>query len=347
MHEESSERPSGHRSTRDRSAADYLGLGLRGVCIGSADIVPGVSGGTMAFILGIYEELIDSIRGFGRRDFLWALARLRLRDAFAIINWRFLLAVGAGVGLAILTLARGLGWLLEHHPVYVWSFFFGLVFASVIAVSRRIDRWPPLLGVTLVAGAIAAYIFVGLVPLETPETWWFLFVAGAMASCAMILPGISGAFLLLLLGKYEYVLDAVERIDIGRLVFVGAGAAVGLISFTQVLGWLLRKYHDLMIALLTGLMLGSLRKVWPWKEDVDWLRDAGGGFVLDSHGQRKVIEQALVLPDVSSGAMIGEVAGAVALALVGFGAIVVIDRFAESRKEERREEAIAASRGEK
>ena len=286
----------------------------------------------MAFILGIYEELIESIRAFGRRDFLTALVQRRFREVSEIINWKFLLAVGTGIGIAVLTLARGLGWLLENHPVYVWSFFFGLVLASVIAVSRRIDRWPPLLGVTLVLGAVASYIIVGLLPLETPEAWWFLFVAGAMASCAMILPGISGAFILLLLGKYQYVLGAVNRFDIGPLVFVGAGAVVGLVSFSQVLGWMFRKYHDLMVALLTGLMLGSLRKVWPWKEDLNWLQDAAGEVVLDSHGQRKVIEQALVLPDVSTSGEVGQVVAAVALALAGFGAIVLLDRFAAEGK---------------
>ncbi len=296
--------------------------------MGAADIVPGVSGGTMAFILGIYEELIESIRAFGRRDFLTALVQRRFREVSEIINWKFLLAVGTGIGIAVLTLARGLGWLLENHPVYVWSFFFGLVLASVIAVSRRIDRWPPLLGVTLVLGAVASYIIVGLLPLETPDEWWFLFVAGTMASCAMILPGISGAFILLLLGKYKFVLDAIKSFDIGSLVSVVAGAVVGLVSFSQVLGWMFRKYHDLMVALLTGLMLGSLRKVWPWKEDLDWLRDPSGAFFMDSHGQRKVIEQALVLPDVSTSGEVGQVVAAVALALGGFGAILLLDRFA-------------------
>lgn len=290
----------------------------------------------MAFILGIYEELIEAIRTFGRRDFLTALVFLRIRDAFALINWKFLLAVGVGVAISVLTLARGLGWILEHHPVYIWSFFFGLVLASVIAVSRRVDRWPPLLGVTLVLGAVSSYIIVGLVPLTTPEAWWFLIVSGAMGSCALILPGISGAFILLLLGKYHFVLNAIKNVDILPLLIVGTGAAVGLISFAQVLGWLFRNYHDLMIALLTGLMLGSLRKVWPWKEDLDWLRDAAGEFVLDRHGNRKAIKQAMVLPDLSSSAEVGQFIAAVALAVGGFGVIVVLDRFAERTKQRRR-----------
>ena len=294
--------------------------------MGAADIVPGVSGGTMAFILGIYEELIFSIRTLGRRDFLQALVRLRLKDAFAQLNWRFLLALAAGIALAVLTLARGLGWLLEHYSVSVWSFFFGLVLASVLAVSRRVERWSPELWAALGAGAVGAYIFVGLVPLQTPEVWWFLVASGAMASCALILPGISGAFVLLLLGKYQFVLSAIKNLDIFRLFFVAAGAAVGLISFAQVLGWLFRRFHDVMIAVLTGLMLGSLRKVWPWKEDVDWLRDAAGAFVLDSHGSRKVIEQATVFPDLSSGAEAGQLIAAVLLALSGFAVVVVLDR---------------------
>src|SRR5690554_5724335 len=186
------------------SVQRYLGLVLRGIFMGAADIVPGVSGGTMAFILGIYEELIDSIRMVGQPEFIKATLGLRLREALDMLNWKFLLAVATGIFIAVFTLAHALEWLLVNQPVFVWSFFFGLVLASVFVVSRRIDRWTPSLVVAMVLAAAAAFLLVGLVPGQTPDTWWFLFLSGAVAICAMILPGISGAFILVLLGKYEY-----------------------------------------------------------------------------------------------------------------------------------------------
>ncbi|MCA9970282.1 MAG: DUF368 domain-containing protein [Anaerolineales bacterium] len=310
-----------------RGLRDYAGLMLRGVAMGASDIVPGVSGGTMAFILGIYEELINSIRMVGQPEFLQAVFRLRIKDAINLLNWPFLLSVALGIGLAILTLAHGLEWLLIHQPVFLWSFFFGLVLASVLTVSRRIPRWSPPLGVALVAGALGAYVLVGLVPAQTPETWWFLFLSGALAICAMILPGISGAFILVLLGKYQYILGAVTGRDFVTLALVAAGAAVGIVTFAQLLGWLFKRYHDMTVALLTGLMLGSLRKVWPWKVDVSWLTDVNGQFVLDSFGEQIVTEQVNVLPALS-GAGAAEFAGALGLAVLGFGLILVVERLA-------------------
>lgn len=309
-------------AARPRSPIEYAGLVARGFCMGAADVVPGVSGGTMAFILGIYEELIESIREVGQPPFLRALSRLRIREMFAILNWKFLLSVLTGIGLAVLTLARGLEWLLENRPVLVWSFFFGLVLASVIAVSRRIERWRFPLWLALVAGTVFAYILVGLVPLQTPETWWFLFLSGAVAICAMILPGISGAFILVLLSKYEYVLNAVNRRDIGDIFWVGAGAVIGIVTFAQVLGWLFRRYHDLTVAVLTGFMLGSLRKVWPWKVDVQWM--------IDRHGERVPTVQNNILPDAFG----GEVLVAIGLAVLGLVLVLVLDWWAARKAPE-------------
>lgn len=309
-------------AARPRSAVEYAGLVARGFCMGAADVVPGVSGGTMAFILGIYEELIESIREVGQPRFLRALSRLRFREMFAILNWKFLLAVLTGIGLAVLTLARGLEWLLENRPVLVWSFFFGLVLASVIAVSRRIERWGFPLWLALIAGTAFAYVLVGLVPLQTPETWWFLFLSGAIAICAMILPGISGAFILVLLSKYEYVLNAVNRRDIGDVFWVGAGAVIGIVTFAQVLGWLFRRYHDVTVAVLTGFMLGSLRKVWPWKVDVQWM--------IDRHGERVPTVQHNVLPE----AIGGEVMIAIGLAVLGLVLVLLLDWWAARKAPE-------------
>ncbi len=315
-----------------RGWRDYAGLTLRGMAMGASDIVPGVSGGTMAFILGIYEELIDSIRTVGQPHFLRALVRFRIKELFRILNWQFLTAVALGILLAILTLSRGLEWLLIHQPVLLWSFFFGLVLASVFTVSKRISHWTPPLWAALLLAAVAAYILVGLVPLQTPQTWWFLILSGALAICAMILPGISGAFILVLLGKYQDVLAAVNNRDLLTLFFVALGAVIGLVSFAQVLGWLFKQYHNFTIAALTGLMLGSLRKVWPWKVDVAWLLDSTGNRVVDSHGEFIVTQQQNILPSLATSAEVGQLVTAVLLALFGFVLILLLERLA-NRKE--------------
>jgi putative membrane protein len=275
----------------------------------------------MAFILGIYEELIDSIRAFGRAPFFRAISRFRIAEALAIVNWKFLLALLSGIGLAVLSLAKAIEWSLANQPVYVWSFFFGLVLASVITVAKRILKWSPLLVASLLLGMVGAYVLVGLVPLQTPDDWWFLFLAGALAICAMILPGISGAFILLLLGKYHYVLAAVNDRNPVPIFWVGLGCAVGIVTFAQVLGWLFRRYHDVTVAALTGLMLGSLRKVWPWKVDLAW--------VLDRHGERVPTVQENVLPSLMvNGAVNLQVIFAVALAIGGFVVVLLLDRWA-------------------
>ncbi len=303
-----------------RSILQYLGLSVRGFLMGCADVVPGVSGGTMAFILGIYEELIQSIRNVARPVFLRPLSRGRIGEALEAINLKFLLSVGTGIILAILSMAKLLEWLLESQPIIVWSFFFGLVLASVFVVARRARRWTFSTVVALVGGTVAAYFVVGMVPLQTPETWWFLLFSGALAICAMILPGISGAFVLLILGKYEYVLGAVNDRNLSVIALVVAGAAFGIVSFAQLLGWLFQKFHDLTIALLTGLMLGSLRKIWPWKVDVEW--------IIGRHGERLPTVQENVLPQLfTGGGFNGEVGMAIVLGIAGLVAVILLERW--------------------
>ena len=301
---------------RRRTPAEYLGLVARGFCMGAADVVPGVSGGTMAFILGIYEELIESIRSVAQRPFLRALTRFRIREAAAAINLPFLLAVLAGIFAAILTLAKGIEWLLEHQPVLIWSFFFGLVLASVVAVARTIARWTPGLWMALLGGTVGAYILVGAVPVQTPEAAWFIFISGAIAICAMILPGISGSFILVLLGKYHYILSALNDRNFPPILWLMLGAAVGIVSFAQVLGWLFKRYHDVTVAVLTGLMLGSLRKVWPWKVDVAW--------ITGRHGEQIPTVQHNVMP----AGFTAEVGMAIALAVFGLLLVLVLDWWA-------------------
>jgi putative membrane protein len=317
-----------------RTIRDYLGIYLRGVAMGASDIVPGVSGGTMAFILGIYEEFISSLRMLGEPEFLRALVGLRIRRLFELLNWPFLLALALGIFTAILTLAHSLEWLLVHRPVYLWSFFFGLVLASVFTVSKRIRRWFLPLIVAAAVGFVAAYLLVGLAPATTPNSWWFLIVSGILASCAMILPGISGAFILVLLGKYQFVLNAVTSRDVLTLAFVGMGAAVGIVTLAQVLSWLFRRYHDLTVAILTGLMLGSLRRVWPWKIDTEWLLDQNGQFLLDSSGELIVIKQLNMLPELSTTAGVTEFVLALVIGIIGFVTILIIDRVASRQKKQ-------------
>lgn len=267
---------------------------LRGMAMGAADIVPGVSGGTMALILGIYQRLIGSIRALARPAFLRALRRGDWSQAIDEVNGSFLLALAAGIATSVLALSRLLSTLLEARQVFVYAFFFGLILASVVLVARRIERAGPFLtGWLLFAvGAVAAYLLVGLTPAQTPQSVWFLFLSGALAVSALLLPGISGAFVLVLLGKYEFVLHAISRFDVASLAAVIAGAFAGMLSFAQVLGWLFRKYHDATLALLCGIMLGALRKVWPWQTGQDevtvnlpppgdwWSADQGVGWAI-------------------------------------------------------------------
>ena len=236
--------------------------------MGAADIVPGVSGGTMAFILGIYQELLNSIKS-ADSHLLRLLLKLKFSEASNYFPWRFLAAVGIGILIAILTLAKALETQLETNPTQVWSFFFGLVLASILTVARSIKGWRPSLVLFASSSCLVSYLILGVTPTTTPETNWFLFLSGAIAINAMILPGISGAYILVLLGKYKYILSAVNSRDILTLAIVLAGAAIGLTTFVRLLSWLLDKYRNITMTLLTGLMIGSLRRLWPWKSDTN------------------------------------------------------------------------------
>lgn len=296
---------------QQRTLKDYAGLATRGFLMGAADVVPGVSGGTMAFILGIYDELIDSIRAV--TPFLKDMLRLRWRDAINDLPWRFLIAVGLGIATAILSLAGLLEWALEEHPSLVYSVFFGLIVASVYVVRNRVRKWL-LPNLVIVAGTAAgAYILVGLTPAQTPETLWFIFLSGALAICAMILPGISGAFILVLLGKYEFVIGALTSFNLPVIIVFMLGAAVGILTFANILRWLLNHYHDQTVAALVGFMLGSLREIWPWK---DYL-----------HIEGIPVGDVNVLP----GAFTSEVALAIGLMIIGFVTVILIEYLAEKR----------------
>jgi putative membrane protein len=297
----------------------FLRLFGSGLAMGAADVVPGVSGGTIAFILGVYEDLINAIHSIDI-SFFRKLFSFKLRQAFGTDSWRFLAALGSGIAVAILTLSRGLLWALEHYPEMVWAFFFGLVLASVLVVAKRVQQWTAGKFVIAVVAAVLAFLLFGAVPLETPTDAWFLFLTGAISICAMILPGISGAFVMLLLGKYQFTLEALVTGNLVPIIIMGLGAIVGIITFARFLRWLLTRYHDLTVAALIGLIVGALRKVWPWKEamQVEGLTES----------QKHLVGEANVLPN----AFTGEVAAAVGFMILGFVVVFLLEYFG-SRKQ--------------
>lgn len=259
--------------------------------MGAADVVPGVSGGTIAFITGIYEELINSIKSVNLQALRFFFTG-KWSSFWKQINGNFLLAVFSGIFISVLSLAKLLEYLLEHQPVLIWSFFFGLVLASSYAVSRKIGRWNYAIILALVSGTAIAFFITSVTPATTTDASWFVILSGGLASCAMILPGISGSFILLLLGKYSFALHAVNERIIMDLLLLGAGAVTGLILFANLLSWLLKKYHDLTVALLVGFMIGSLNKIWPWKETLT---------TIVVEGEIRPLAERNVLPSVSNG----------------------------------------------
>ena len=257
------------------SKHNYPLLILKGCGMGAADVVPGGSGGTIAFIAGIYEELVDSIKSINLHA-LKLLFTLKLKAFWQQINGSFLFSILLGIGISIFSLAKPMTWLLEHYPIQNWSFFFGLIIASTVLVAKEIQRWHAGTVIALIIGAAVAYVITILSPSETPNAWWFIILSGAIAICAMILPGISGAFILLLMGKYAYILGAVSALQFGILLLFAFGAVTGIVSFSHLLSWLLKKHHTATVATLTGFMVGSLNKVWPWKETLETYTDSHG-----------------------------------------------------------------------
>ncbi len=300
----------------------YMLLVLKGFCMGASDVVPGVSGGTMAFILGIYEDLLRAIKSFDMHA-IGHLLHLRLSSFFEHVQWKFLLCVSGGIICAIFSLAKILNWLLVNKPVFIWSFFFGLIIGSVFTVVRQIDKWNPSIFTALVSGTISAYIIVGIMPVSTPNTPWFLFLSGAIAICAMILPGISGSFILVILGKYQYVLAAVNHRDFITLFFVASGACCGIVLFVRLLSLMFNKYHDIIVAILTGFMIGSLRKVWPWKKTYEGIQQLTGDILKDTQVQVNVLPSSCNT----------EVQLALFLMISGLLTVLIISFLAERKKQ--------------
>lgn len=258
-----------------RRFSDYLFISLKGLAMGAADAVPGVSGGTIAFISGIYEELITTISGVN----LSLLTTFRKSGFLAFwkqLNGNFLVALLTGILISFVSFMRLAKYLIEQHPVLIWSFFFGLIVASIFFVGKQIKTWNLGSIAALVIGTLAAYYITTLPSMANNDSALFLFFAGAIAICAMILPGISGSFILVILGAYKTLSDAIHDFDFKRIAIFAIGALIGLLSFSRVLKWLFKHYKNTTLAVLTGFIFGSLNKIWPWKETLTILEKSTG-----------------------------------------------------------------------
>jgi putative membrane protein len=254
-----------------RKLKDYLMVGVKGACMGAADVIPGVSGGTIAFIMGIYDEFVGSIARIDS-EAVKLLLKGRIREFWKHINGTFLLSIVAGIGVSIVSLAGLMQMLLTNHPIQTWAFFFGLIVASSLFILRGISGWKMRDGLFLALGCALGVVVCTLSPTQTPDALWFIFLSGAIAICAMILPGISGSFILLILGKYQYIMERITEIvsgvDLASNILIMAvfmvGAVVGILAFSKFLHWLLARWNKETLIVLAGFIIGSLVKVWPW-----------------------------------------------------------------------------------
>lgn len=305
----------------ERSVKGYIFLFLKGMAMGAADVVPGVSGGTIAFISGIYEELLGSISSINFKT-VSILKKEGIKAAWNSINGNFLSVLLLGVAASVISLAKGISYLLETEPILLWSFFFGLVLASVIFIGKQITKWDFKTIILLVLGAGVAYYITILEPLVSDEaSLFFYFISGALAICAMILPGISGSFILVLLGSYKMILEAIHSRDLQLIATVGAGVVVGLLSFSKVLKWLFSNFKNLTLAGLTGFIIGSLNKIWPWKETLTWR--------TNSHGEEVPLLQNSISPfDYENNQLLM----AIALAVVGYLVIIFLEKVQAEKK---------------
>ena len=315
----------------------YLMVTVKGICMGAADVIPGVSGGTIAFMTGIYEDLVGSINNIN----ITALKLLftgKFKQFWKHINGNFLLSLITGILISILSLAKLMQYLLNHQPIQTWAFFFGLIVASSIFILKGIKAWKVKDFVMLVFGIILGVVVCTLSPTETPDGLWFILICGAIAICAMILPGISGSFILLILGKYEYMMGTIADIVSGKgdlmdfltvIVFI-IGAAAGIIAFSKFLHWLLEHYHRETLLVMAGFIIGSLVKVWPWSDKKTVVLSQFPELAASGENiPAEVIDKYFGMVDMHIG-------GAVAFALIGFILVVGIEvasKMISSRRE--------------
>ncbi len=317
-----------------RNLFQYLIITAKGLAMGAADVVPGVSGGTIAFISGIYEELIETIHklDFG---FLKSWKKDGFLAAWNNYNLIFLLALFSGITISILSLAKLITWLLSNHPILVWSFFFGLVLASILYVGKQITKWQIGTVISLIIAAALSYAITLAKPIGDTGSTWFLFFAGFIAIIAMILPGISGAFILLLLGAYKSIIGTITQLGDGitglnwnifseaflKLCVFAIGAIVGLKVFSRILNWMFKHHKNLILAVLTGFMVGALNKIWPWKEVIEYR--------INHSGERTPLIEKSILPSNYDGDSL--VIYAVIFTILGFLSIFILERLAVNK----------------
>ncbi|MDP3354058.1 MAG: DUF368 domain-containing protein, partial [Flavobacteriaceae bacterium] len=289
----------------------------KGIAMGAADVVPGVSGGTIAFISGIYEEVLETISSFNF-GLIQVFKEGGISKVWKTINGSFLISLLSGIFISIVSLAKSISWLLENKPILVWSFFFGLVLASIFFVGKQIAQWNYKIFIGLIVGSIFAYFITILRPMVSENSSSvFYFFSGALAIIAMILPGISGSFILVLLGAYKPILNAIHEKNIQLLLIIAAGAVVGLLSFSRILKWLFNHYKNLTLAVLTGFLIGSLNKIWPWKEILE---------TKEINGKIIVINEQSISPFNFIGD--NQIIYALALAILGFLLILTLEKLA-------------------
>ena len=301
-----------------RSLKEYVVISLKGMAMGAADVVPGVSGGTIAFISGIYEELLNSISSFNF-SLINVFKNEGFKSVWIKVNGNFLVSLFVGILISVLSLAKLIESMLENHPIVIWSFFFGLVLASIIYIGKQITKWTKGSFLCLILGAILAFYITTLNPMVSANSSpWFLFLVGMIAICAMILPGISGSFILVLLGAYKPVLNALNTKDFVSIIIFLVGAVLGLLSFSRMLKWLFSTYKNYTLATLTGFIIGYLNKIWPWKETISWR--------TNSKGIEVPFNTASVSPFSFEGD--SQLLISIFLMLIGFGLIILLEKLA-------------------
>ncbi len=289
---------------------------LKGVAMGAADVIPGVSGGTIAFITGIYERLIGAIKSFNLKT-LKLFFTGKFKQFWQAIDGTFLLTLFLGIATSFLSLAKLITWLLSQYPDLVWAFFFGLILASTYFVGKTVKWDIKTICIFLIFAVLSFFITApNNAPLNTSSDLWYIFICGAIAICAMILPGISGSFILVLLGQYMYIMSALSDLNILVILVFLCGAAIGLLSFANLLSWLFKHYEKITLAALTGFMFGSLNKIWPWKNTLDF---------YTKDGQELPLRQANIVPQINEQFFM-----AVGLIIIGFALIFIIEGIAKN-----------------
>jgi putative membrane protein len=296
------------------------------MAMGTANIIPGVSGGTIALITGIFERLINAIKSFNLKA-IKLLFSGKLRQFARYTDLGFLVILFAGVGVALISLARIFDFLFHQYPIYIWSYFFGLILASVYYVGRTVEKWNSVAVVLLIMGATLALLISFMNPATENSNTFYLVLCGIAAVCSMILPGISGSFILILMGNYQLVaIDAINNLRVDILLPVLLGAVVGLLGFSYLLSWIFKRFRDQTIALLTGFILGSLGIIWPWKKTI-YLLDAAGNLILKNE-EPIVSRYAIAAPPALDASFFI----AVFIMLIGIASIWLIEKQAEVEK---------------